>query len=541
MTLLVPTVFLSLCAPRFATADERFPTSASCLACHNRLTGPAGEDLSIGTGWRGTMMSNAARDPYWQAAVRREVTDHPTFAAAIENECAICHMPLASHPARGAGGQAGVLSVLPPRPVPDPNAAVFAASVDGVSCTACHQAEDDGLGSAQTMSGRFVVDLASPAGRRKAFGPFAVDAGRARVMRSATGFVPTEGAHMASAGICASCHTLYTHPVGEGVPEGSVLPEQVPYLEWKASEHAEEQSCQGCHMVEVRGASHIASVMGQDRTGVRRHDIQGANVTVPGMLNLERADLQVASTPSELVAATDRAGRFLANEAARIEIVDASGPQDTIAFDVTVQNLTGHKLPTAYPSRRVWLHVSVEDASGAVVFVSGALGEGGAIRGNDNDADATRYEPHYAEIASADQVQIYEPILADAKGAVTTGLLSAVRYIKDNRLLPRGFDKQRAGADIAVRGTALEDPDFAGGSDRVRYRIPAGTATGPFRVVATLDYQPIGFRWAMNLAQIDTPETGRFGRLFRAIAPASTATLSRATATIGVRGSACVP
>ena len=145
---------------------------------------------------------------------------------------------------------------------------------------------------------------------------------------------------------------------------------------------------------------------------------------------------------------------------------------------MSVENLGGHKLPTAYPSRRAWLHVTVRDRTGRAVFESGALNANGSIQGNDNDEDAGRFEPHYAEVTRADQVQIYESVMAGADGRVTTGLLTALRYVKDNRLLPRGFDKRTADKDIAVHGDAESDPDFAGGGDRVRYRVALGRRAG---------------------------------------------------------------
>ncbi|MCI0418989.1 MAG: hypothetical protein L0312_07190, partial [Acidobacteria bacterium] len=106
----------------------------------------------------------------------------------------------------------------------------------------------------------------------------------------------------------------------------------------------------------------------------------------------------------------------------------------------------------------------------------------GLIQGNDNGADPARYEPHYAEIQSGDQMQIYESIMANQAGSPTTGLVSAVRFVKDNRLLPRGFDKSRADQDIAVRGSAAQDPDFSGGGDHVRYSVVLGDSEGPFRI-----------------------------------------------------------
>ena len=53
---------------------------------------------------------------------------------------------------------------------------------------------------------------------------------------------------------------------------------------------------------------------------------------------------------------------------------------------------------------------------------------------------------------------MYESVMRDVNGDVTTGLLRGTEYIKDNRLLPRGFNKATAMPDIAVRGAAQQDP-----------------------------------------------------------------------------------
>jgi hypothetical protein len=174
--------------------------------------------------------------------------------------------------------------------------------------------------------------------------------------------------------------------------------------------------------------------------------------------------------------------------------------------------------------------VTVRDGSGEAVFESGALDPAGWIAGNDNDADPDRYEPHYTTITAPDQVQIYEAIMADPSGAVTTGLLRAVRFAKDNRVLPRGFDKATAEDDIAVQGAAAADADFAGGSDRVRYSVDVAGREGPFRVEAALRYQPIAYRWALNLDPYDTPETDRFVRFYTAMSDESAVTLASAEA-----------
>jgi hypothetical protein len=156
--------------------------------------------------------------------------------------------------------------------------------------------------------------------------------------------------------------------------------------------------------------------------------------------------------------------------------------------------------------------------------------------GNDNDADAARYEPHYELVTSSDEVQIYESIMVDRRDAVTTGLLHGVRYVKDNRLLPRGFDKATAEPDIAVHGSAAADADFTAGRDRVRYRIEfPDSVSGPLSVEAELLYQSIGYRWAENLRGYDADETRRFGRYYAESAAGSAARLARVAAEVALR------
>jgi len=181
-------------------------------------------------------------------------------------------------------------------------------------------------------------------------------------------------------------------------------------------------------------------------------------------------------------------------------------------------------------SYRPWLHVTVRDGNNRIVFESGAVDAEGRIAGNDSDTDPKRFEPHYAEVRDAGQVQIYKAIMSDSNGGVTTGLLQAVRYLKDNRLLPRGFNNKTAGADIAVAGEASADADFGGGADRIRYSIDVNNAQGPFRVEAALCYQPIGYRWAMNLKNYDAEEPKRFTRYYATAASSSTVVLARAQA-----------
>ena len=511
-----------------AASSTDFRTSARCAVCHTNLKTAKGEPASIVGDWRGSIMANAARDPYWQGSVRRETLDHPQASAAIQTECATCHMPLQFLADKAQGHGTEVFSRLPLHPG-DPDD----AAADGVSCTVCHQIQPTGLGTSATFNGNF--NVAAPGTQpRPLFGPFNSPDNIGKIHAVAAGYTTVESAHIRDAGLCGSCHTLYTTTLGaDGKPAGR-FPEQMPYLEWLHSDYHDKQTCQDCHMPAMQQPTTIASLMAQPRDGVRQHTFVGANFLMVNMLNTHHDDLAVAADPAALSAAAAQTTAFLQSQAAQIEIAPAQLENGELAFAVRVKNLTGHKLPTAYPSRRAWLHVTVTASDGHIVFESGKLNPDGSIAGNANDADPTRYSPHYSLITKADEVEIFEPILGDSQNHVTTALLSATHYLKDNRILPTGFDKQTASADIAVQGKAADDGDFTAGSCTTHYKVAARGA-GPFRIAAELLYQPIGFRWAHNLAPYQASETQRFAHYYEDAAAHSAAVLAHAESTSGGR------
>jgi len=129
-------------------------------------------------------------------------------------------------------------------------------------------------------------------------------------------------------------------------------------------------------------------------------------------------------------------------------------------------------------------------------------------------------------------VQVYEPMMVDTAGEVTKRLLFGSRYVKDNRLLPAGFDKATAPADVPVRGGARDDPDFTAGGDRVAYRIAVGEHPGPFTFEVELLYQTIAYRWAQNLRRHRAPEILRFLDYYGATAGDSPVRLAGDTAEV---------
>jgi hypothetical protein len=256
---------------------------------------------------------------------------------------------------------------------------------------------------------------------------------------------------------------------------------------------------------------------GPPRSPFSVHSFAGGNTYALKLLQTYGEDLKVTASSEQIAAALERALVQLQEQTAQISILEPKLDGDTLNFQVAIDSQVGHKFPSGFPSRRVWVHVQVVDAADQVVFESGHWDQFGAIFGNDNDLDDTTFEPHYEVISDSEQVQIYEAVMGDVDSTVTTTLLRGAVYLKDNRLLPTGFDKDTVSTDIAVYGSAAKDADFEGGRDTFEVKLDLGEVTGPFTITTELLYQSIGFRWAQNLNRFDAPEPQRFVEFYENI------------------------
>ena len=438
--------------------EPKLASGLVCARCHNFIPAPgavanaaAGPSVAPYWLWLGTMMRHSGVDPYWQAAVRREKASTPGVEKLTEETCVRCHQPAGRFDA--------------------------ALAEEGITCTVCHMMTPEKLGTRASYDAGFVLN-----GEAKMFGPHKDPFPMPMMMMA--GYTPTYGPHVLDSAMCGSCHTVIT-PVldGAGKAHGEFI-EQAPYLEWKVSRFAREgRGCAECHMPVLRNAkgdaveqyiAHRPNGSGwfpptSPRAPFGQHTFLGGNTVIPALLAKQYPGR------AEDLQRTVELNRAFLKTAVGLEARARRAGED-VELEVTLRNRTGHKLPTAYPSRRMWVHVKAE-VGGRVVFESGKPG---------TVADG---QPHREVIERGEQALVYEAEAVDLEGRTTVVLLRAARWGKDNRLLPEGFaGAGQDGAEVRAVGVG-GDADFRAGEDTVRYRM-AGVG-GSARVTVRVMYQTI--------------------------------------------------
>jgi len=465
-----------------------FSASGNCILCHTASGGAnstgTGEDVSPPGGWRSTMMANSAKDPFWQATVESEILHLPHLADLIEERCTNCHIPMGHEQARQDNDTPYTIS----------KALRSSFAMDGVSCTLCHQVTDDDFGSVESFSGGYSI---SPI--RVSFGPY--EQPLLQPMYNVSGYEPMYSQHMGRSELCATCHTLFTPFVDDNGHIAGEFPEQTPYIEWRSSIYPSlNTQCQTCHMPVIDEALRISSIPphSPERSPFYQHHFVGGNTTMLGILKTYADELGVTALDEHIDSTTNRTIRQLEQRTVRLSggalLVD-----DTLHITCELENLTGHKFPSGFPSRRAWLNVLVRDNGGRVVFESGAIDRSGEIIGI-----AEPFEVHHLAIDSQHQVQVYESILGDVNGEATVELLRAATYLKDNRIPPMGFPASQLDNDsIGVAGLARFDHDYASGLGRdvTQYRTPINPGDSPFSITVKVFYQSINPAYIRHLAK----------------------------------------
>jgi hypothetical protein len=497
--------------------NSLFIGSGKCAGCHGidpenlaNVTSE-GENVSPAENWRGTMMANSSKDPLWRAKVAHEVSVNPEHESALVNKCTSCHAPQGKYAALHDGIENFTMAMIDQDSVAN----------DGVACGACHSQQIETIGlnfsgelfyNADTVWGP-VFNI--PQGDFPMFGS---------AMQSFVGRTPVPHEKFSKSESCAGCHTLLTNTVTlEGELTGTQFIEQATYHEWLNStynaQNNYEGECQGCHMPRMSEPIIVASGYKflPPREPYGQHWLVGGNTFMLNLLKNNIETLGLTANEDHFNTVIDRTMNQLQNQTATLEISEGEIDGDTARYTVKLTNEAGHKFPSGYPSRIAFVEFVMTDAEGTEIFHSGKINPNFEIEGQD-----ASWEPHYDLITEDDQVQIYEMVMGDVNGNLTTVLERADQMLKDNRLVPLGFSTAHAAYDSTmIIGNAANDPNFnyvngveGSGTDEIHYHIPVNGIDGEVQVMARLWYQSVPPKYTTEMFGVDDPTINLFEDMY---------------------------
>ena len=539
-------------------------------------------NLSPSGEWRFSMMGLAGRDPIFFSQLNSEVTlhdnltDHPGQAKEfVQDLCLRCHGVM--------GQRQFHLNNQGPYFTRDqmtsPTSEYGALGRDGISCAVCHRISAEGLGTPATYTGLFKINDGSqvngPFDDIVQLPPMQ----NALNMEPVEGQQITSSA---MCGTCHTIILPVYKATGEPVIDSATgqqktFTEQATFFEWQNSNFRDggpqAQSCQECHMPNIYlrdGVSHPlsykianiedntfpainfrapdADITLKTRDGYRRHLLLGINLFALEMFKQFRNELGLyetdpmlrpsLNTDKGIDTAIDTSANMIAKlRTADVKIESATAANSQLTIDVRVTNKAGHSFPSGVGFRRAFVNLQVLNPSSQVIWSSGSLaplsssqplkglivdGAGQPLVTETFTQTQQTTQPHYwAEnpITRQDQVQIYEELVRNPEGFLSTSFIALNEKVKDNRLQPQGWSVSGVHADdtkpvgVCV-STGQCDPQYTdgSGSNVVRYIVPA--ASEPLTVRATLYYQTIPPYYQLQRSSdatgIDTDRLVRF-------------------------------
>ncbi len=483
--------------------NEMFASSGKCDHCHGKdADGVAsvdffGNDVNVVDDWKTSMMALSARDPYWRAKVSEEVLFNPDHQEELENLCTKCHAPLGNYASQSIGNPHYSIASMSEDPV----------ALDGVSCLACHR--QDPQPRAALHTGQLFFNP-----NKIAFGPYTSPL--ITPMALSSQYTPEFGGHINDSKLCAGCHSLITQTVDlEGQPTGTEFVEQATWHEWLNSAYpAEGISCQSCHLPRLPKQAVILSAgyNTPPREPYGLHELTGGNVFMLELMKDNRSALGIAAEEEAFDETIQKTKDMLQQRSVESNLTLIEREQDTLRFDVFLRNLTGHKMPSGYPARRMSVHVQVLNDQNEVIFSSGGFNDSQEIIGENAD-----WEPHHDAIRSEDQVQIYEMVMGDVAGQRTTLLERGAVHLKDNRLVPRGFSVEHPQYDTTQIVLGFQDSNFntpESGTDIIHYHIPMEGYLGSLSVEVKVYYQSVPPNWVSSMFESSTPEIDAFEEMY---------------------------
>ena len=527
------------------TVNSLFTGSGKCAGCHATdanhyasIVGqtypavpmPDGWNVNVTDDWRSTLMANSAKDPFWQAKVSQEVAINPSHQLELEDKCTSCHAPLGHFAAHHDGQEFYSMAEL----------LLDSLALDGVSCNACHQQSDENIGNQFSGLLNFVEDTL--------YGPYGGSKSEPVLyglpMTTYVGYEPLYGQHSVESEVCAGCHSLITQTADlTGEATGQDYIEQATYHEWLNSIYEPDfvdgesndlqQECQGCHMPQIDDPVIISSGYAflEPRSPFGLHYLVGANTSMLRLMRDHIDELGLTASEAQFDSTLNRTLEMLQQQSVEMtfdqaQLDPASGEANIF---VRLENKAGHKFPSGYPARRVWLELEVTDGQGGILWQSGQLAEDGMNIVGADDGGIESFQPHHDVITDASQVQIYEFVIADVTGTPTNSLERAAITLKDNRLPPLGFRTDHPAYDTTLVVGANVEWDMAlgdfnrsesgeegTGADVVHYAldIPALNGCEDCNVTARLWYQAMPPRWVAPMFEVETDIIAEFESMY---------------------------